>query len=130
MRPDPDTLIALGDVLTARGDSAGAEDAYATVEAVVALASGAEVYRGALARFHTEHGDPVTAVDLAVAEAEARRDPATLETLGRALTAAGRHAEAQQALDRALATGIVDAGLLYASGVVAASLGDAERAVH
>ena len=130
LRPDPDTLVALGDVLTARGDTAGAEDAYATVEAVVALASGAEVYRGALARFHTEHGDPGTAVDLAVAEAETRRDPATLETLGRALTAAGRHAEAQQALDRALATGIVDAGLLYASGVVAASLGDAERAVH
>ncbi len=130
LRPDPDTLVALGDVLTAVGDHDGADDAYATVEAVVALASGAEVYRGALARFHTEHGDPGTAVDLAVAEAEARRDPATLETLGRALTAAGRHAEAQQALDRALATGIVDAGLLYASGVVAASLGDAERAVH
>ncbi len=130
LRPDPDTLVALGDVLTVRGDTAGAEDAYATVEAVVALASGTEVYRGALARFHTEHGDPGKAVDLAVAEAETRRDPATLETLGRALTAAGRHAEALQALDRALATGIADAGLLYASGVVAASLGDAERAVH
>jgi tetratricopeptide (TPR) repeat protein len=129
LRPDPDTLVALGDVLTARGNTAGADDAYATVEAVAALASGAEVYRGALARFHAAHGDPGMAVELALAEAEVRGDPATLETLGRALIAAGRHAEAQQAFDRALATGVRDAGLLHASGVAAASLGDTERAV-
>ena len=130
LRPDPDTLVALGDVLTAGGDQDGADDAYATVDAVAALASGTEVYRGALARFHTGHGDPGMAVELALAEAANRTDPATLQTLGRALAAAGRHAEARDALERALATGIRDARLLYASGVVAASLGDVDRAVH
>ena len=124
LRPDPATLQALGEVRLALGDTAGAEDAFATLEAVGLLDAGGPVYRSALARYHADHGDPAEAVRLATAEAETRSDAATLHNLGRALAAAGRFDEARTALDEALATGIVDPRLLYQSGVVWAELGD------
>lgn len=130
IRPDPATLTTLGEVRTALGDTAGAADVFATVEAVAALTAGEVVYRSALAWFHAEHGDAAVAVALARGEAEARDDAATWHTLSRALFAAGRVDEARVALDRALAWGVADARLLYQSGVVWEALGDGAVARH
>ena len=128
--PQPDALTALGDLLAIQGDAAGAEEQYATVDAIARLQSSAgPVFDRQLAAFDVNHDrDLVEALTLAERELKTRKDAYGYDAYAWALLANGRAADAQAAIDHALAFGTRDALLLYHAGEIAGALGDIARA--
>src|SRR3989449_6713606 len=89
-------------------------------------ASGEVGARLDVARLLLERGraeDIGEAVSLMEAEVRIRRDPETLDILAWALSRAGRLPEAQQAIQKALHTGVHDARLLYRAATIEQALG-------
>jgi tetratricopeptide (TPR) repeat protein len=127
--PQPDYLAALGDLYTLQGDAAAADEQYATVEFIAELGAGA--YDRQFTLYLLNH-------DLRLEEALAaarqdvaqRQDVYAWDTLAWALYKQGRHAEAADAMARALAPGTVDAQLHYHAGMIQAALGDTVGARH
>jgi Flp pilus assembly protein TadD len=72
--------------------------------------------------------DPARALSLATAELVIRKDVYGYDAYAWALLAAGRPAEADTAMAAALAFGTKDAKLMYHAGMIAAALGDTNRA--
>jgi tetratricopeptide (TPR) repeat protein len=129
--PQPDALTALGDLLLLRGAIAGANEQYATVEAVARLqgSGGGLVYNRQLVLFDVNHGrDATGALALAERELAERKDAYGYDAYAWALLANGRAAEADAAMQQALAFGTKDALLLYHAGEIRRSLGDAAGA--
>jgi len=131
--PLPDFLARRGDLYTLRngpGDAAKAKQDYGLVEAEAKLAgSAASVYDRTLVLYLANHGlDPARAVSLASAELAIRKDVYGYDAYAWALLAAGRPAEADTAMSAALAFGTRDAKLMYHAGMIAAALGDTNRA--
>jgi tetratricopeptide (TPR) repeat protein len=131
--PQPDMLARRADLYQLRnapGDAARASKDRNTVLAIAQLASAAgNVYDRTLSLYLANHGlDPQHAVDLAANELTVRKDVYGYDALAWALDAAGRPAEAETAMESALAFGTKDAKLLYHAGVIAADLGDMGRA--
>jgi tetratricopeptide (TPR) repeat protein len=78
----------------------------------------------------TRHESPETALRLARAELESRKDVFTHDALAWSLAAAGRLTEAHGEMQRALAEGTQDARLFFHAGIIASQAGhsaDAER---
>jgi tetratricopeptide (TPR) repeat protein len=129
--PRPEILARRADLFLLRGapgDDVAAADDRATVEAIASLAAGT-VYDRTLVIYLADHGlDPERAVGLARAELSVRKDVFGHDALAWALLAAGRPAEAQAAMDDALAGGTRDPRLLYHAGMIAAALDHAPRA--
>lgn len=128
--PQPDVLAALGDLYALRGDSKLAEQQYATVEAIAQLeALNRQVYNRQLVLFSVNH-DRNVAESLRLAEQElaVRKDVYGYDAQAWALLANGRAAEADAAMQLALALGTRDAMLDYHAGMIAAALGDTARA--
>jgi hypothetical protein len=124
--PQPETLALLGDLLAARGDEAGAAEAYETVRFIANLGSlqGA-VYDRQLIRFELDHGGATTDVlDAARASTAARPDAAGHDLLGWALYRLGRFDEAAAEMDLARAHGANDARLRFHHGAIALALGE------
>ena len=122
--PLPESLARRGDLLMLRagqGDAAKATDDYATVEAIAKLAGdAANVYDRTLALYLADHHlDTSRALGLAESELKVRKDVFGYDAYAWALLAAGRPADAQQAMDQARAFGTVDARLLYHAGMIA-----------
>ena len=131
--PQPDFLARRGDLFTLRagpGDAKRATDDYATVEAIAQLAGeAAGVYDRTLVLYLANHGlDPARAVRMADAELTVRKDVYGYDADAWALLAAGRPADADAVMDKALAFGTRDAKLLYHAGMIAAALGHDDRA--
>jgi tetratricopeptide (TPR) repeat protein len=131
--PQPDFLARRGDLYTLRAKSGDAKRAgadYATVEVIAKLAGeAANVYDRTLVLYLANHGsDPDRAVRLAEAELAVRKDAYGYDAEAWALLAAGRPADADAAVARALAFGTRDAKLLYHAGMIAAALGQPDRA--
>lgn len=128
--PQPDALTALGDLLTLRGDTAAAEQHYATVEAIARLqGDGGLVYNRQLVLFDVNHErDAAGALELATAELAERKDAHGYDAYAWALLANGRPAEADAAMATALGGGTRDAMFLYHAGEIALALGDRSRA--
>jgi tetratricopeptide (TPR) repeat protein len=128
--PQPDALAALGDLLALRGDEHGAEQQYATVEAIAQLqGAGGLVFNRQLVLFDANHGrDSATALALAGDELEHRRDIYGYDAYAWALLANGRVVEADAAMTKALALGTRDALLLDHAGEIALAAGDRVRA--
>jgi tetratricopeptide (TPR) repeat protein len=125
--PDPTTLALLGDVLTARGDEEGAQVQYDTITAIASLDQTA--YRRPIAAAWAGRGFEVErALALATDELAARSDPTTNDVLALALYRAGRLEEAYDAVQ--LAIGPADARIWYHAGLVAASTGHTQEAIH
>jgi tetratricopeptide (TPR) repeat protein len=124
--PQPDALTALGDLLALGGDTAGADDQYATVLAIARLQGGdGLVYNRQLVLFDVNHGrDLATALTLAEQELAERHDAYGYDAYAWALLANGRAAEADAAMAKALAVGTHDALLLYHSAEIKLALGD------
>lgn len=121
--PQPDYLAALGDLYTLQGDTSAAREQYETVEFIADLGNGA--YDRQLTLFLLDHD-----LRLDEALAAARKDIAVREdiyawdTLAWALHKNGRHAEAADAMNEALALGTLDARLHYHAGMIQAALGN------
>ena len=131
--PLPDFLARRGDLYTLRagsGDAAKAKQDYALVEAEAKLAGAASyVYDRTLVLYLANHGlDPARALSLATAELAIRKDVYGYDTYAWALLAAGRPADADAQITTALAFGINDAKVMYHAGMIAAALGDTNRA--
>lgn len=131
--PQPEFLARRGDLYTLRGRAGDAELAtadYATVEVIARLAGeAASVYDRTLSLYLANHGlDATRAVRLAAAELAVRRDVYGYDAYAWALLAAGQPAQANAAMTTALAFGTRDAKLLYHAGMIAAALGQGDRA--
>jgi tetratricopeptide (TPR) repeat protein len=131
--PQPEFLARRGDLYTLRaapGDARRAADDYATVEAIAKLAGDASsVYDRTLALYLANHGrEPTRAVALADAELAIRKDVYGYDADAWALLAAGRAADAEVMIGRALDVGTRDAKVLYHAGMIAVALGQTDRA--
>ncbi len=128
--PTPDLAIAVGDLLSASGDAAGAEQYFRMAEQIERAAWGnGPAQPQVLARFLADHDRNLSeAVTLAEAGAVSRRDIFTMDTLAWSYFKAGRLPEAQKAMVQAARTGSVDARLLYHAAEIYAAAGDHESA--
>ncbi len=131
--PLPDFLARRGDLYTLRagpGDASKAKQDYALVEAEAKLAGAASyVYDRTLVLYLANHGlDPARALSLSTAELAIRKDVYGYDAYAWALLAAGRPADADAAMKTALAFGTKDAKVMYHAGMIAAALGDTNRA--
>jgi tetratricopeptide (TPR) repeat protein len=131
--PQPDVLARRADVFELRnaaGDAARAAQDRGTILAIAELsAASGSVHDRTLALYLANHRlEPQRAVDLATAELQARKDVYGYDALAWALLAAGRPAEADAAMQSALAFGTRDAKLLYHAGMIRLALGDVARA--
>lgn len=128
--PDPTSIGALGDLYEVMGRSADASELFAKVEEIATQSRASErLYNRQLVVFLADHGiEPDRAVELAEAELRARKDVYGWDAYAWALYAAGRYPEARAAADKALSLGTPDAHLIYHSGMIAAALGDVDRA--
>jgi tetratricopeptide (TPR) repeat protein len=131
--PQPEFLARRGDLYTlraAQGDARRATDDYATVEAIARLAGDASsVYDRTLALYLANHGlGPTRAVALADAELATRKDVYGYDADAWALLVAGRAADAEVMIGRALDVGTRDAKVLYHAGMIAVALGQTDNA--
>ena len=127
--PLPHALTELGDMQTAAGRTADAQQTYDLVRSSFRLqqASGAVVDLEA-ALFEADHGDPAVAVDLARAAYAERPTIHAADAMAWALRQSGRPAEAAPFVDEALRLGTRDALLHFHAAAVHADLGDSARA--
>jgi tetratricopeptide (TPR) repeat protein len=124
--PQPDALTALGDLLAQRGDTAAADDAYATVRAIASLqGSDGLIFNRQLVLFDVNHDrDVASALTLAEHELAERKDVYGYDAYAWALLANGRAADADAAMTSALALGTREALLLYHAAEIKLALGD------
>ncbi len=128
--PLAEILVALGDVQTARGETAAAKNTYALVQAEQALfrAAGGNADLE-LALFEADHGDRAEAVRLGRIAVQERPSVYAHDALGWALYRAG---DCKAALPEARAAnrmGSADPTLAYHLGVIAACAGERTEAV-
>jgi tetratricopeptide (TPR) repeat protein len=124
--PDPVALSFLGDLHTKQGDLLAANDAYALVEAVAALATAnKQIYNRELSLFYANHGRKLNdALRLARAEIGDRKDVYGYDALAWAEYHANHFELADTAIKKALAHGTQDARLEFHAGMIASALGD------
>ena len=120
--PRPDMLAFLGDLYSLSGDSAKANDQFATVDFIASMtaSSGAgHVYDREYGLFLSDHGrDVAQALTLAQDELAVRQDIYGYDAYAWALHANGRDAEALAAINKALALGTADAKLYLHAGLI------------
>ena len=131
-RPQPDYVIALGDVLSSEGRTQEAEQQYATVRAIqrlfVANGGDADIE---LALFDADHGvDPQGTFARAAAAYQRRGSVYAADTVAWAAYKAGRIDDAQAYMALAQRIGTHDARLSYHAGVIARAAGDAVAAAR
>jgi tetratricopeptide (TPR) repeat protein len=125
--PQAGVATLLAEVRLALGEEATA--ALELVEANSALLRAAGVRTDLdAALFEADHGNPVTAVELARAAYGERRTVLTADALGWALTRAGRPGEARPFVDEALALGTRSPNLLLHAALALHAAGADERA--
>ncbi len=128
--PQPVVLAALGDAYARAGDGKSAQRQYATVEFIGKLAQiNRTVYNRELALFYADHLIKTsTAVELAMAELQKRKDVYGYDTLAWALYRDGRAGEAAPLMAQALARGTRDARLFFHAGLIAHATGAQSQA--
>jgi tetratricopeptide (TPR) repeat protein len=124
--PHPENLYVLAEALELAGREPEARVAFAKFEAAaLAESDSADNANHELVFYFTDHArNPEQALRVARAELSRRQDLRTRHALAWALHVGGRHAEARDEIEKALAVGIQDATMLYHAGEIAASLGD------
>lgn len=128
-RPDVVTLAALGDLLALAGRTDEAEARYAAVRAIAEDPRQSRLEGRALALFLADHAEqPDRAVELAAADVAARQDVHAWDAYAWALSAAGRHDEAYDAVLKARTLSTEESLLDYHAGMIAARLGRADEA--
>jgi tetratricopeptide (TPR) repeat protein len=128
--PQPVVLAALGDTYARIGDDRAAQNQFATVEFIGKLAEINKVlYNRELALFYADHKIKTsTAVELATAELDRRKDVYGYDTLAWALYRDGRPGDAAPYARQALALGTRDAKMLFHAGLIDQANGDGARA--
>lgn len=124
--PRPETLGLLADLLQRAGDAAGARAQSDTIRVIERLGgTSAQLFDRQIVGFDLDHGLATQAVlDRAVAAAAIRPDAPGLDTVAWAAYRLGDLATARQRSDAALATGSIDARILYHAGAIRIAAGD------
>jgi tetratricopeptide (TPR) repeat protein len=125
VKPSVETSAALGDAYALNGDRERAKSAYAEVER-----EGKRHDPRSLAGFYTSHNrEPESALQLVNAEYALRKDVISKDVLAFALYRNSRFKEASRLASEVLATGTLDAKMLYHAGLIekAAATDDAGR---
>jgi tetratricopeptide (TPR) repeat protein len=123
--PQPEFLVAYGELLEATGRTDEAQEQFAVVRAVQQLfaANGQDVDTE-LALFEADHGDPAAAVALAEQAYAKRPDSVfTQDAYAWALHAAGRSTQALPIARQAVRLGLQSPALYYRLGAVEAAAG-------
>ena len=128
--PVPGFAIALGELLEATGDLAGAQEQYELVELMQMLneAAGMNVDLEMALFTSDHHADKATALAQAEAAYAARQTVYTADVMAWALYHSGQSQEAQPYMDEAMRLGTQDARLFYHAGMIALAQGDQEVA--
>lgn len=117
----------LGDLYTAAGNEALAQQQYDLVEVIQQLNAGAGMnVEMELAAFAAEYSDPVAAVALAEAAYVARPSIYGADAYAWALYHAGEIEKSAEISQEALRLGTQDATLYYHAGIIALTSGDSE----
>lgn len=128
--PQPEFLVAFGELLEADGQTDAAQEQYAVVRATQKLyaANGQDVDTE-LALFEADHGDPAAAVESAQ-KAYAKRPDAifTQDAYAWALHSAGRDAEALLIARKAVRMGLKNPAFYYRLGAIEAAVGEVAAA--
>jgi len=129
--PMPIFIAELGDLYARTGNQAEAQKQYALVEYIGLLGKINQVLHNRdLALFYADHDSKLPeALDLAQKELEVRHDIYTWDALAWALFKNGKLAEANSASAKAMRMGTQDPILLYHAGMIAAGLGQREKAL-
>ena len=124
--PRPETLGLLADLLAATGDAKGAAQAADTIGVIDRLGgTSAKLFDRQILAFDLDHGAATEAVlDRATAAAGIRPDAAGLDLVAWAAYRLGDLATARSESGRALATGTIDARILYHAGAIVIAGGD------
>ena len=128
--PTPEVVALLGDAYKAQGRTREADTQYALLETMHRLdrAQGG-VYDRQRALYLADHDRGLDeALQLARKELKVRHDVYAYDTLAWVCCKKGLYAEAEKAIDTALAHNSQDAKLLYHAGVIAAKRGDMAKA--
>jgi tetratricopeptide (TPR) repeat protein len=128
--PQPDHLVALGDLYALTGQPEQAQAQYETVEFIGQLAEiNQQVYNRQLANFYSDHDLHLKeALALALAELESRKDIYGYDAAAWAQYKNGNFKEAQTLMEQAMALGTRDARLYYHAGMIQHALDNQERA--
>ncbi|AXC11699.1 hypothetical protein ACPOL_2377 [Acidisarcina polymorpha] len=128
--PMPIFIAELGDLYAQTGNESEARKQYALVEYIGLLGHINQVLHNRdLALFYADHDVKLSeALELAQKELEVRHDIYTYDALAWALCKNGRLTEAADASAKALRLGTQDPLLLFHSGMIAARLGQVEKA--
>jgi tetratricopeptide (TPR) repeat protein len=123
--PQPDYVVALGDVLARTGRTDEARQAYALVEYIGRLSALNQVlYNRELAYFYADHDTKLDqALSLATRELEVRRDVYAYDLLAWARYKNGQPTAAREAMAEALKLGTRDARLFFHAGLIEGRLG-------
>lgn len=121
--PDPGALALLGDLYGIAGDSRAAEETFALVDAIAALAtSNRQIYDRELSLFYANHDRRLPeSLKLARAEIEVRKDIYAYDTLAWAEYQSGHLDLAEQAAQQALRFDTQDARIHFHAGMIAAA---------
>lgn len=123
VRPEPEALATLGDLLGLAGRASESATRYEQVRGIAAIEREAGRFSRPIVLFLADHGEAVDdAVAMAEAELAVRTDVHGWDAYAWALFAAGRYAEADTAIAEARAQGTEDALLDYHAGMIAAAL--------
>ena len=124
--PRPETLALLADLLARTGDTTGARRAADTIGVIDRLGgTSAKLFDRQILGFDLDHGlGTRAALDRAIAAAAIRPDAAGLDTVAWAAYRLGDLTTARSESAKALATGSVDARILYHAGAIAMRAGD------
>lgn len=133
LRHDPAPALARARIALAAGRPEKAERLWRETEALLRkdLAAGHTDHRRDLARLLLDRARPADAAEAArllAAERAMREDAETLDLHAGALLALGRHAEADAALVKLVATGAREAPYLLRRAALARAMGAADRA--
>jgi tetratricopeptide (TPR) repeat protein len=128
--PAPDSVAALGDLLAYSNKPDKAEQQYALVEHIARVnALNRVTYARQLALFYVDHDRHLAdAIRLAETELARRQDIYSYDTVAWVYYKAGRFAEAQTAIRRALRLGTQDALLFFHAGMIAHAAGEHRQA--
>jgi len=130
--PLPIYAAALGDLYKKSGKEAEAEKQYALVEYIGKIGVlNQQVYNRELALFYADHNrDLGDSLSLAKKELEVRHDVYTWDALAWALLKNGQAAEAQKAMQKALALGTQDAMLFFHAAAIERELSNQDWVSH
>lgn len=128
--PVPSFAIALGELLEATGDLAGAQEQYELVELMQMLneAAGMNVDLEMALFTSDHHADKTAALAQAEAAYAARQTVYTADVMAWALFHNGQAEAAQPYMDEAMRLGTQDARLFYHAGMIALTQGEQEVA--